>query len=356
MTDISSGPLEDRIVSLIQTDGPMPVSLYMTLCLHDPQHGYYATRPGLGQDFITAPETSQIFGELLGLWAAHEWKALGAPSEFVLAEAGPGRGVLMEDALRASRRVAGFHEALKLCLIEASPALRNGQAHRLAPHAPQFFDEVSDLPDGPLILIANELLDCLPARQFVSSDRGWHERMVGLNKDGRLQFVIGPKIQTPIGLPTPDRAGLEVDLQPGLETLIDQFVYRGSPFRALFIDYGPGEGTPGDTLRSYRSGQQIDSLEAAGTSDLTVDVDFARLSSVALKAGLSVSEAVPQGQFLMSLGAQARLDQLVNTDPDRAEQIFEGADQLINPAKMGERFKVICISSAGLAPPAALPV
>lgn len=343
-----SAGLKDKIASIIQTDGPLPVSVYMTLCLHDPFEGYYATRPGLGADFITAPETSQIFGELLGLWAAHEWQRMGSPDRVLLVEAGPGRGVLMEDALRATRGVPGFHDALSLHLIEASPALRDQQAARLSAYAPHFHNEIEDLPTGVTIFIANELLDCLPARQFVSSEKGWHERLVGLDENSELQFQLSPPLMTPIDLPPSKTPGQNAEWQPGLDAFIAQLSDRATagPLSALFIDYGPVAGRPGDTLRAYSEGKQVDPLANPGGSDLTVDVDFDRFCALASAAGLNASSPIPQGQFLLSLGAQHRLEQLINRNPDQAEQLFAGADKLINPAHMGERFKAVHISSA----------
>lgn len=346
--------LKARIEAMIRADGPLPVSAYMELCLHDPKHGYYATRPGLGTDFITAPEISQIFGELLGLWAAHEWQVMGAPDAFSLVELGPGRGTLMADALRASRGVSGFHAAMALHLVEASPALQAQQAAALEAHSPAFARDLNALPSQPTLILANEYLDCLPARQFVQDGGAWRERVVGLGDDSALTFGLAvDKAPAEIA----GQPGAAIELQPGLDVLVDQLKARaeaGAPFRALFIDYGPAGETPGDTLRAYRQGEQVHPLDAPGTCDLTVDVDFARLKRLAETAGLSVHGPVPQGQFLLSLGAETRLNQLAKAKPEIADTLYDGVRKLVDPAEMGSRFQVICISTPELSPPAGL--
>lgn len=344
--------LKDRLAALIAADGPMPVSAYMNACLHDPKLGYYATRPGLGTDFITAPETSQIFGELLGLWAAYEWQAMGAPGQVNLAELGPGRATLMSDALRAARSVPGFVDGLNLQLIEASPHLRAVQAERLAAFAPEFGADLMQIGTGPTLILANEYLDCLPTRQFVKIGEGWTERVVGLGDEGDLAFGLAGDAAEDVPA-APGQS--EVEVQPSLDVLVDQLKLRleaGDKFRALFIDYGPLDETPGDTLRAYQGGQQVHPLAEPGASDLTVDVDFARLKRLAEAAGLDVAGPVTQGAFLMALGAEARLNALARAEPEKASALQAGAQKLVDPAEMGERFKVICLSSPDLPMPA----
>ncbi|MEM0986667.1 MAG: SAM-dependent methyltransferase [Pseudomonadota bacterium] len=346
--------LSETLKALIAADGPIPVSVFMSMCLHDPVRGYYAKGGGLGRDFTTAPETSQAFGELIGLWCAHEWAALGAPDPFHLVELGPGRGTLMNDALRATRARADFHGSLALSLVEASPVLRTEQRSRLQPHgAPvQFAADLQAVPVGPMLLIANEFLDCLPARQFVKDgDGAWRERVIGLSSAGDFIFGLAteqapPPASQPATKPAPT-IEQAVEIQPALETLVHTLAARADPFRALFIDYGPADHTPSDTLRAFRSGQQVDPLEAPGDSDLTVDVDFRRLRTLAEAAGLSVHGPIPQGQFLMALGLQARLDRLIKANPQEAQSIFDQAQRLVDPDGMGTRFQVICLSRSG---------
>lgn len=335
---------------MIRANGPLPVSVYMQLSLHDPAEGYYATRPGLGTDFITAPEISQVFGELLGLWAAHEWQAFDAPSRVNLVELGPGRGSLMADALRAVQGTP-FDNAHHLHLIEPSPTLRQAQAERLSGASPSFAPKLTDIPSGHTLILANEYLDCLPIRQFVNSNGEWHERVIGEGASHDLVFGLSTD-RTP---DTPASSGDVAELQPGLELVVDQLRRRlemGDVFRALFVDYGTTDGPPGDTLRAYKNGKQIDPLAQPGASDLTVDVDFARFKQLANEAGLSVAGPITQGEFLGRLGIEVRMQGLIGSNPDQAEEIYTGVSKLVDPAEMGERFKVICVSSPGLPEPA----
>jgi len=338
--------LKDRLIRQIRMDGPMPVSAYMQTCLHDPKDGYYANGAGLGRDFITAPETSQMFGELLGLWIVHEWRALGEPKQCNLVEMGGGRGTLMADALRVA---SGFlpKETLRLTLIEASPELRAQQANELAPYAPEFIEGLKDVPTGPTVLIANEFLDCLPARQFVREDNVWRERVVGLNDVGDLALGVDRsdlKAEAAAAMPDIALSG-EAELQPGLDGLVNvlaERLHKGNPFHALFIDYGPSDHAPADTLRAYKNGKQVHPLACPGEADLTVDVDFGRLAKLAEAAGLNASGPITQAAFLGKLGLQERLNTLIKAHPEKADP----------PDEMGERFKVICLSSPSLPEPA----
>jgi NADH dehydrogenase [ubiquinone] 1 alpha subcomplex assembly factor 7 len=344
--------LEQRLMRLIETGGPIPLSTYMQLVLHDPAEGYYATRPGIGRDFITAPETSQMFGELIGLWLVHEWRALGSPAEFRLVEIGPGRGQLMLDALRIAGAAGGaaFLDAARLTFVEPSPVMRGALEEMFAPMASHFAAALAQVPDGPMLLVANEYLDCLPARQFRAAEGGWRECVVGLNGDGRLAFgLAADEPRPPHGTAL---AGEAVEVQTGLDLVIADLASRREAFRTLFIDYGPDDRAPGDTLRAYREGKQVSPLETPGMCDLTVDVDFGRFARLADAAGLDVAGPAPQGMFLLGLGAQARLGQLIQSNPDEADAIFQAANRLIDPKEMGARFKAVCVSSPGLAKPA----
>ena len=346
--------LKDRLINVIRTSGPISVATYMDLCLHDRQHGYYATRPGLGTDFMTAPEISQVFGELIGLWAAHEWQALGAPSDIALVEIGPGRGTLMADALRAAQSVSGFSEAAQVHFIEPSPVLRTGLADRFSAEQPVFLAQLDQVPtDAPVLILANEWLDCLPVQQYVRAGSTWHERVIGLTDDAELAFGLSE--QAAAFTPDVPDGQAEYELQPGLKTLARTLrdVLGATPGRALFIDYGLADASPGDTLRSYQQGQQIDPLSAPGASDLTCDVAFGRLKRCAEAEALAVHGPVSQSQFLLALGAEARLNHLAKQHPDQADVLYTGVKRLVDPAEMGERFQVLCLSSADLASPAA---
>ena len=346
--------LSDRLTAMIRADGPLSIATYMDFCLHDRRQGYYATRPGLGEDFITAPEISQIFGELIGLWAAHEWQQMGAPASLALVEIGPGRGTLMADALRATQSVPGFAAATDLHFIEASPVLRRHLEEKFEQQGPVFLDQLEDLPTHqPFILIANEWLDSLPALQYVQVGDDWYERVIGLDERGNLTFGLRAE-PAPASLDFGSAEAM-VEIQPGLKTLIETLSGKLSAVsgRALFIDYGSAADTPGDTLRSYKEGQQIHPLQAPGQSDLTVDVDFARLKRLSEAAGLKTSGPVSQSQYLLALGAEARLNQLAKRHPDNATDLYQGVRKLVDPADMGERFQVLCLTSEGLTNPAA---
>ncbi len=344
-------PLHQRIRDAIRIDGPMPVSLYMLMCLHDPADGYYATRPGIGQDFATAPETSQIFGELIGLWAVHEWRAMGSPEPFWLMEIGPGRGTMMADMMRAAGAVPEFRKAARIALVEASPALREGLAERLMDHLPAFFPDIEAVPPGPSIVVANEFLDCLAVRQFVRDGNGWRERRIGLSGADRLSFGIGPTADLP---PNVIPVGDHVEVAAGLETVSQILArrFRQAPGRALFIDYGPDDRSPGDTLRAYRRGAQIDPLIEPGGCDLTADVDFPRFKHLCEAEGLAVFGPLQQAYFLTRLGAHERAKALAAANPDRAEEVFDGIRKLTSPQQMGARFKAIALAPHGTQKPA----
>jgi len=343
-------PLLERIRDLIRMEGPIPVSVFMTLCLHDPEHGYYASNPGIGRDFQTAPEISQVFGELLGLWAAHEWIGMGSPETVFLIEPGPGRGVMMDDMLRAAKVAPGFIDALRPVLIEASPVLAGVQAQKLASYNPIGVRQLSAAPDGPFILIANEFLDCLPIRQFVRDETGWAERCIGLSTTGDLTFGRSPSPDPP---DAPDGAD-QLERAPGMAGLVSDLSERFArgPGRALFIDYGPPASSPGDTLRAYRDGRQADPLSEPGRCDLTADVDFSHLARLAEAAGLRVDGPTSQGDFLLRLGLAERCARLSARAGARADPVQRAAMRLVDPLDMGSRFQAICLSPGSAGAPA----
>jgi SAM-dependent MidA family methyltransferase len=342
--------LKPRIIDAIRINGPMPVSLYMLMCLHDPKDGYYATRPGFNEDFTTAPETSQVFGELLGLWAAHEWRALGSPERFWLIELGPGRGTMMADMLRAARAVEGFSDAVQIALVEASPTLRKMQAERLAPRTPKYFDDIDAVPPGPSIIVGNEFLDCLAIRQFVRDRDDWRERQIGSPRSNEIAFGLSPPVELPDGLIP---RGDAVELAPALETMVETVArrFKLSPGRALLIDYGPDDHSPGDTLRAFSKRKQVDPLADPGGADLTADVDFPRLRRLAGRESLAVHGPIQQGYFLTRLGALERSRALATANPGRADEITAAVKKLVAPGEMGSRFKAICLAPQGAATP-----
>jgi SAM-dependent MidA family methyltransferase len=308
---------------------------------------YYASRDPFGAagDFITAPEITQAFGECLGLWAAVTWQLMGRPDPVILAEAGPGRGTLMADALRAIRSmVPDFARAARLHLIETSPLLRVAQRARL-PDA-TWHDDAAELPEGPLILLANEFLDALPIRQFVRRGGAWAERFVA---DGA--FIEQPAPDAPL----PD-AGEEGEIREVNEPALALASALGARLAAqggaaLFIDYGPGESGPGESLQAIRNRQRADPLADAGAADLTAHVDFAALAGAARAAGASAHGPLPQGVFLTRLGLHSRAAALAASDPGRGSRHLEAATRLTAPEAMGRLFKALVLCHPNLPTP-----
>ncbi|TAJ72357.1 MAG: class I SAM-dependent methyltransferase [Phenylobacterium sp.] len=344
--------LLDRLAAQIAQTGPLTVAQYMTACLHDPQDGYYATRPALGEggDFITAPLVSQMFGELVGVWAISAWQAMGAPSPFVLVEMGPGDGTLMGDVLRAAGRLSpAFLEAADVWLVETSEPLAALQRERLggAAHWARALDEV---PGGsPMILIANELLDCLPVRQFVRTATGWAEQVVGVGGDGTLQFGL-----VPAAAPLPDaREGVVCEISAQQEALGaalgERLVRDGGA--ALLIDYGRDRPGFGDTLQALVRHERVDPLACPGEADLTVHADFPAVRAAAERMGAG-SAILTQAAFLARLGVGERAEALMRARPDRSETIGRQLNRLVGGDQMGDLFKACCLYSPGWTPPA----
>ncbi len=346
--------LLERLRAEIEATGPVSVAEYMHRCLHDPRDGYYATRPSLGDqgDFITAPLISQMFGELLGLWAVETWTRLGKPSPFRLVEMGPGDGTLMSDLLRAVRLAPDFVAAADLWMIETSEPLAALQKAKLegAILTPTWAASVDDIPAGaPMILVANELLDCLPARQFVYAGEGWVERLVGVAPDGSLAFGLAPTRDG--STPPPDSPILEVSAaQEAMGQALGEMIAREGG-AALLIDYGRGEPEFGDTLQALQKHEKVDPLASPGESDLTVYADFPIVRDAARKTGAAATDAIPQGLFLGMLGIQHRAESLMAARPDRADLVQRQLARLVAPDQMGELFKALCIHSPELIPP-----
>ncbi len=349
--------LKAKLARGIAHTGPITVAEFMTACLHDPQFGYYATRPALGAegDFITAPLVSQMFGELIGLWAVDCWMQMGRPAPCRLVEMGPGDGTLMGDVLRAARLAPDFLAAAELWLMETSPPLRALQAESLSAHAPRWAANLDGVSGGaPIILIANELLDCLPARQFVRNKAGWTERMVGADMDDALVFGLtaAPEALVPQGLRGAP-IGSVVEVSPAQETLGRAVGERiaADGGAALFIDYGRGEPGVGDTLQALLRHQKVDVLATAGEADLTVHADFPAFAAGARIAGAETTPIVTQAAFLKALGVEARAQVLSRARPDQAERLARQLHRLTADDQMGELFKVVAIHSSGLSPP-----
>jgi SAM-dependent MidA family methyltransferase len=347
--------LKAQIKAEIAAAGPMSVADYMMRCLHDPHGGYYATRPAIGEtgDFITAPQVSQMFGELIGLWLIEVWTGLGAPPRVILAEAGPGDGALMEDVARAARVRPAFLEACELWLIETSAPLRGRQAERLGRAWPgaRWASGLAEVPtDAPLLFVANEFLDCLPARQFVRTRTGWGERMVGLSGDGALCFGLRPAA---LDDAPPAACGQVFERSPVQEAFAASLAARlaQQTGAALLIDYGRAEPGPGDTFQALAGHRKVDPLADPGGADLTVHADFPAVLAAARKAGLGAG-LVSQGALLRALGIEARAAALAGAHPPQAKTIARQLQRLIAPDQMGELFKAAAFWTGPAPPPA----
>ncbi|MBL8569739.1 MAG: SAM-dependent methyltransferase [Phreatobacter sp.] len=352
-------PLAAEIRELIAADGPVPVSRYMALCLGHPRHGYYMTRDpfGTGGDFTTAPEISQVFGELLGIWAASVWDSCGRPSPVRLVELGPGRGTLMADLLRAAGALPAFHAALDIHLVETSPVLAARQRETLKGAPASWHADIGTVPPGPTILIANELLDALPVRQFAMTPKGWRERVIGL-ADGRLAFGLAPDPVPPEIIPEHLRQagpGAVYECCPAFEALCAALSRRASdaPLAALFIDYGHAGSAHGETLQAVKGHGFVDPLAEPGEADLTAHVDFEALGRAARAAGLAASPISTQREFLFGLGLASRAEALARANPAAFETVRSGVERLVDPSPtgMGALFKTIVLHESGTAIP-----
>lgn len=352
--------LEHLIKEIIAGHGPMTIETYMNFALWHPAHGYYATKMPLGEggDFITAPEISQMFGELVGLWCVAVWHAMGAPAPFCLAELGPGRGTLMADALRAAKIAPDFLAALDLHLIETSEVLAEHQRAALAASGltPTWHGTAADLPAGPAIIIANEFFDCLPVRQFVRGAAGWHERLIGLDADGHLCFGLAPDPEPSLeafGMPgqTLERSFAAVHVMADLAA---RLAAQGGAL--LVLDYGYDGPAWGDSLQAVRRHGFADPLRDPGEADLTAHVDFRSLAQAAQRAGAMVHGPLPQGEWLARLGLYERAAALRRKADARQSAAIDAAlirlagdpENTAGKAGMGRLFKVLAVSAPGL--------
>lgn len=346
-------PLADHLAARIRTEGPMSVAAYMAECLLHPTMGYYTTQTPFGSkgDFTTAPEISQMFGELIGLCLAQVWLDQGAPAPFTLAELGPGRGTLMADVLRATRGVAGFHAAARVVLVEASPRLRALQANALAPHDVTWAEDSAALPEAPLFLIANEFFDALPIRQFVKDASGWRERLVGLAGDD-LTFGLSEPAPSPAldARFADDPPGTLVELCSQADTHIGEIARRIATHGglALIVDYG-GWHSKGDTLQALKAHAFRPPLADPGQADLTAHVDF---QALALAAGGLRAHYTTQGAFLTALGIDVRAARLGQRLTGDALQNHNAAHhRLTDDTEMGSLFKVLGLTRPDAPPP-----
>lgn len=343
-------PLEVVISDLIATDGPMRLDRYMALCLGHPQYGYYVTRDPLGEqgDFITAPEVSQVFGELIGIWAAGAWVAMGEPAPVGLVELGPGRGTLMADMLRTIARVSpGLSAALRLHLVETSPVLRARQRQAVRAGA-SWHMALEEVPALPMILVANEFFDAIPIRQFERRNGAWHERVIGLEKGHLVPGLAGP-VSGPKG-----REGDVVEFAPAREAIARHIGERLAKRQgaALIIDYGHLASAPGDTLQAMRGHGFTAVTDRPGECDLTSHVDFEALRIALEEGGAAVHPAMPQRAFLLAMGLEARFERLsLRADSLVAATLRRQKARLADENQMGNLFKVLAATSPGMPSP-----
>lgn len=342
--------LREQILTSIARNGPISVSDYMHLCLHDANYGYYANHPALGAngDFITAPLVSQMFGEMLGVWTIAVWWGLGRPARVRLVELGPGDGTLMSDMLRSARAAPEFLDAAEVWLVETSTPLRSAQANLLSHKPLEWVGAIGDIPsDEPIIMIANEFLDCLPVEQWVRRGGEMLPRRIGLDESGELAFVVDSRGSKKDGHEEYD---LVIEHSASLERIGREAgqLIRDAQGAAVFIDYGPSVKGIGDTLQAIKQHKKEGPLVSPGEADLTVHVDFPRFVEAARKGGACTAPLETQGAFLVRLGIEARASALRTSNPDRAGLIDRQLHRLVNRAQMGELFKVACLHSAGL--------
>ncbi len=356
-------PLGRRLKAEIRESGNISVERFMRVCLHDPEYGYYRRHDILGArgDFVTAPEISQVFGELIGLWCAAVWQQLGRPASLSVVEFGPGRGTLMADALRAARSVPGFAEALKVHLVDVSARLRDVQAETLKSHsisiAPDWPGH-DDLAPGPVIVLGNEFIDALPIDQFVFHDDAWRLRCVGLDESGAFEFVAAEGSYRAIDVAGQPAEGDVFEISAGgaeLSRYLSALALKGRPLVGLLIDYGHTMSGFGDTLQGVRAHRHVSPFSRPGETDLSTQVDFAALARALCGIGLGLGQTVvervtTQAEFLGALGIVERASRLMAANPQRAGDIEVQVARLLAPNGMGTRFKVIGVRH-GLAQP-----
>lgn len=354
--------LTDIIKNEIATNGPITVSRYMQLALSHPEFGYYMKQDPFGEngDFITAPEISQMFGEIIGIWSAVVWQSMGGPENINLVELGPGRGTLMEDCTRAAGALAEFDDALRITLVETSPVLRDIQKKTLLStmRMPAWRDSFDDVTEGPLIVIANEFFDALPIEQYEKSTVGWHVRLIDWDDNaGALIYAPAEKSKklTDESVIPPELRnappGAIFEHSPTGENIISSIAKRIAKFggAALVVDYGHVERGIGDTMQAVKSHSYFDPLSAPGDVDITAHVDFSALAEVAKTCGVNVMGPVPQGAFLARLGLRQRADRLMlSASSEQVAEIEAAYARLVEAEQMGALFKVMCIASPDL--------
>jgi SAM-dependent MidA family methyltransferase len=353
--------LKERIFRQIEIGGPISISDYMALCLFDPEQGYYTTREpfGVKGDFTTAPEISQIFGELVAVWLYSAWSESGAPMPATIAEIGPGRGTMMADMLRTLNQIdPAFCARADFVMIEASPRLAEHQKQTLrnAPASPKWLNSVGDLKARPLYIIGNELFDAIPFRQFVKTESGWRERCIGVSEIGALMFTAGSAIPDPRLLPKGNEdapAGSIAEISPQRFALMEEIGALISKHggAGLFFDYGYVEPALGDSFQAMRAHKFVDALDNPGTADLTSHVDFSALANAAVNASLK-SAVCSQGEFLLKMGLLERAGSLgADSSTKTQEKISASVERIAGDKGMGKLFKAFSVAPISLSVP-----
>jgi SAM-dependent MidA family methyltransferase len=356
-------PLESEIRRRIAAAGPMPLGQYMSLCLTDPQHGYYVTRDPLGRsgDFTTAPEVSQMFGELIGLWIVSVWQQMGSPDNIRIVELGPGRGTMMNDAMRAAKLVPAFLKAAVLHFVEISPVLQLIQEQTVsAIEVPKaWHTSIADVPAGPAIFVANEFFDALPINQAIKTGDAWHRRSVGIASDGAIVYRTEPEPMPHFAstLPAAVRNAGEGEIfewRSDIETMeLGRRIAR-EPGAALIIDYGHTESATGETLQAVRDHLFADPLTTPGEADLTAHVDFEALHRGFEAMGAIAFGPIEQALFLKRLGIDTRAETLkANASRAKTHEIDTAMARLTGFGRtgMGALFKAMAVAHRSLGAP-----
>jgi SAM-dependent MidA family methyltransferase len=350
------------IADMIAADGPMPVDRYMALALGHERHGYYMGRDPFGRagDFITAPEVSQMFGELIGIWCAAGWQMMDAPAEWNLIELGPGRGTLLADLVRACSVMPGLRDGMKVHLVEMSPALKTMQSETLkrAGIEATWHDRLEDVPDGQSLIIANEFFDALPVSQLQKQAGQWHERVVGLTGDGKLTFGLASDPVAPALVPSWATTAADGDIaefSPVRDAVVREIGRRITKDMgaALIIDYGHMRSATGDTLQAIRKHQFAEVLAQPGEVDITSHVDFEALTGAVTADGANAYGPVMQGDFLIKMGLKEREEMLrARADARQRIRLSKGAQRLVSGNQMGQLFKVLAVTHPDMPKPA----
>lgn len=345
--------LTDLIRTRIEDAGPISIAEYMELCLGHPEFGYYKRQRvfGAGGDFITSPEISQVFGELIGVWCVEAWQQLGQEN-IALVELGPGRGTLMSDLLRATRTIAGFHDALTIHMVETSPMLANLQYMELRNQHPriEWLDHIGQLPlHKPLVVIGNEFFDALPIKQHVKTEAGMCERRVGWDEEAQaFAFTLSPPGLSLAKSATIIPDGTVIESSPVSREIMRDLARRihTQNGAALLIDYGYLGDAHQDTLQAVKSHGFHPILSDPGEADITAHVDFSTLMNIAHAEQVAVHGLTTQGRFLASMGVEIRLEALLKrAESDQRDSLISGVTRLISPQAMGELFRVMAITS-----------